>query len=68
MGGMTTTTPFTFQAGLEGLEVYIKEVQAGTEEYDGQLVVQKLDEFADALVQNELPTIESGKMRAAFTV
>ncbi|KAG6816079.1 hypothetical protein H0H87_008810 [Tephrocybe sp. NHM501043] len=60
----------TFQTGLEDLEAYIKDVLAGTKKYDGKLVVTKLDGFADALVQHlheEIPTIESSKMRAAFT-
>ncbi|KAG6908661.1 hypothetical protein DXG01_003755 [Tephrocybe rancida] len=61
----------TFQAGLEDLEIYIKEVLAGTTAYVGDLVVKKLDSFAEELVKHlheELPTIESSKMRAAFTI
>jgi len=59
-----------FSAGFEDLETYIKEIRAGTAKYDGKLVIEKLESFADELVQHlhdELPSIESSKMRAAFT-
>ncbi|KAG5644850.1 hypothetical protein DXG03_007580 [Asterophora parasitica] len=59
-----------FLAGLESLEAYIKEIQAGNAQYDGKLVIEKLDSFADGLVQHlhdELPTLASSRMRAAFT-
>ncbi|KAG6827775.1 hypothetical protein H0H92_010535 [Tricholoma furcatifolium] len=64
----------SFNEGLEDLERYIKEVQEGKVVYDADLVLKKLDSFADALVQHlhdgfvaqELPTIESSKLRAVF--
>ncbi|KAG5644849.1 hypothetical protein DXG03_007579 [Asterophora parasitica] len=61
-----------FKAGLQDLETYLKGVQAGTLTYSGALVVEKLDNFADGLVEHlhevkELPTLEASKMQAAFT-
>ncbi|KAF5384403.1 hypothetical protein D9615_003116 [Tricholomella constricta] len=59
-----------FLTGLEDLSAYIKDIQAGKAKYNGKLITEKLDGFADGLVQHlhdELPTLESSKMRAAFT-
>ncbi|KAK7033264.1 hemerythrin domain-containing protein [Favolaschia claudopus] len=59
-----------FMAGLEDLENYLKAVQAGTETYSGKSIISKLDSFADVLVEHlreEIPTLESSRMRAAFT-
>ncbi|KAG6877391.1 hypothetical protein C0993_007876 [Termitomyces sp. T159_Od127] len=60
-----------FQEGIDDLQRYIKEVLDGKTVYEGNLLIQKLDSFAEELVEHlhdELPTIESTKMRAAFTV
>ncbi|KAJ7285152.1 hypothetical protein C8J57DRAFT_1290571 [Mycena rebaudengoi] len=59
-----------FMAGLEDLEKYFNEVHAGTATYSGPKVIEKLDSFSELLVQHlrdEIPTLESSKMRAAFT-
>ncbi|KAJ7707540.1 hemerythrin HHE cation binding domain-containing protein [Mycena rosella] len=59
-----------FMGGLTDLETYIKAVQDGTATYSGATVIQKLDSFTDALVEHlrdEIPTLESSRMRAAFT-
>ncbi|KNZ73103.1 hypothetical protein J132_01289 [Termitomyces sp. J132] len=59
-----------FQEGLDDLERYIKKVLGGQAVYDGSLVIKKLDSFADDMVKHlhdELSTIESSRMRAAFT-
>ncbi|GLB40033.1 putative hemerythrin HHE cation binding domain [Lyophyllum shimeji] len=59
-----------FKAGLEDLETYIQDIRAGRATYDGKLVTEKLDAFADGLVQHlndELPTLESSKLRAKFS-
>ncbi|KAF5384400.1 hypothetical protein D9615_003115 [Tricholomella constricta] len=59
-----------FSTGLEDLETYIKDVQSGTEQYRSAVVIEKLNSFADALVDHlheELPTLAADKMRAAFT-
>ncbi|KAF7336752.1 Hemerythrin domain-containing protein [Mycena venus] len=59
-----------FMDGLDDLETYLKGVQSGTETYSGKTIIQKLDAFADTLVEHlrdEIPTLESSKMRAAFT-
>ncbi|KAF8206247.1 hypothetical protein K438DRAFT_2014008 [Mycena galopus ATCC 62051] len=59
-----------FMDGLDNLEAYLKGVQAGTETYNGRSIIEKLDSFADVLcehLRDEIPTLESSKMRAAFT-
>ncbi|RDB16538.1 hypothetical protein Hypma_002703 [Hypsizygus marmoreus] len=59
-----------FLPGLEDLETYIKDIRAGKAKYDSKVVIEKLDSFADGLVQHlrdEIPTLESSKMRAAIT-
>ncbi|KAJ7154678.1 hypothetical protein C8R46DRAFT_1118070 [Mycena filopes] len=59
-----------FMDGLTDLETYIKQVQDGGAEYSGRTIIEKLDGFADTLVEHltaEIPTLESSKMRAAFT-
>ncbi|KAG6872660.1 hypothetical protein C0995_007855 [Termitomyces sp. Mi166 len=60
-----------FQEGLQDLERYIKKLLDGKAVYDGNLLIEKLDSFADDMVKHlhdELPTIESSKLRAVFTV
>ncbi|KAG6872661.1 hypothetical protein C0995_007856 [Termitomyces sp. Mi166 len=60
-----------FLGGLEDLEKYNKGVVDSTNKYDGKVVIEKLETFADGLVQHlhdELSTLDSSKMRAAFTV
>ncbi|KAJ7227378.1 hypothetical protein GGX14DRAFT_629689 [Mycena pura] len=60
-----------FMDRLNDLEKYLKEVQAGKVSYNGTTIIEKLDTFSDSLVQHladEIPTLESSKMRAAFTV
>ncbi|KAG6908663.1 hypothetical protein DXG01_003757 [Tephrocybe rancida] len=59
-----------FMGGLDDLGTYVKGVLGGTVKYDGKLLLEKLDTFADGLVQHlhdELPTLESSKMRAVLT-
>ncbi|KAJ7455305.1 hypothetical protein B0H11DRAFT_2067585 [Mycena galericulata] len=59
-----------FMNGLDDLENYLKEVQAGTATYEGAKIIEKLNSFTDLLVEHlrdEIPTLESSKMRAAFT-
>ncbi|KAF7312519.1 hypothetical protein MIND_00265600 [Mycena indigotica] len=59
-----------FLGGLDELDVYLKAVKAGTARYDGAQIIAKLDTFVEALVEHlheEIDTLESGKMRAAFT-
>ncbi|KAJ7928883.1 hypothetical protein B0H13DRAFT_1966700 [Mycena leptocephala] len=59
-----------FMDGLNDLESYFKKVHAGTTTYSGKTVIEKLNGFADALVLHlaeEIPTLESGRLRAAFT-
>ncbi|KAJ6576657.1 hypothetical protein DFH09DRAFT_365617 [Mycena vulgaris] len=59
-----------FMDGLNDLENYVKAVHAGTASYKGATVIQKLEGFADALVQHlhdEIPTLESSRLRAVFT-
>ncbi|KAJ6531951.1 hypothetical protein B0H19DRAFT_1189291 [Mycena capillaripes] len=59
-----------FMDGLNDLEAYFKEVHAGTTPYNGATVIQKINGFADQLVlhlNEEIATIESSRMRAAFT-
>jgi hemerythrin-like domain-containing protein len=41
-----------FMAGLDDLEAYLKGVQSGTETYNGTTIIQKLDSFADTLVEH----------------
>ncbi|KAF8206251.1 hypothetical protein K438DRAFT_1963330 [Mycena galopus ATCC 62051] len=59
-----------FMGGLNDLEAYFKEVHAGTTPYNGDIVVQKLTQFGDALVlhlNEEIATLESSRLRAAMT-
>ncbi|KAF7312518.1 Hemerythrin domain-containing protein [Mycena indigotica] len=59
-----------FMSGLEDLETYLNAVQDGTEKYSGATIIEKLNSFTDILVEHlrdEIPTLESSKMRAAFT-
>ncbi|KAJ7773463.1 hypothetical protein B0H16DRAFT_1512426 [Mycena metata] len=59
-----------FMDGLTDLETYVKQVHAGEAEYSGKTIVAKLDSFTDTLIEHlreEIPTLESSKMRAAFT-
>ncbi|KAJ7860169.1 hypothetical protein B0H13DRAFT_1901142 [Mycena leptocephala] len=59
-----------FLDGLNDLESYFKEVHAGTTPYNGAIVIQKIDGFADDLVlhlNEEIATLESSRMRAALT-
>ncbi|KAJ7707541.1 hypothetical protein B0H17DRAFT_1192023 [Mycena rosella] len=59
-----------FMDGLHDLETYVKEVHAGTTSYKGSIVIQKLESFADALIEHlhdEIPTLESSRLRAVFT-
>ncbi|KAJ6531963.1 hypothetical protein B0H19DRAFT_1189353 [Mycena capillaripes] len=59
-----------FMDGLSDLEEYLKGVQASTATYSGQTIIEKLNSFTDVLVEHlrdEIPTLESSKMRAAFT-
>ncbi|KAJ7222457.1 hypothetical protein GGX14DRAFT_428806 [Mycena pura] len=60
-----------FMDRMNDLEMYLKEVQDGKVPYDGTTIIAKLDSFSDSLVQHlidEISTLESSKMRAAFTV
>ncbi|KAJ7278459.1 hypothetical protein C8J57DRAFT_1307032 [Mycena rebaudengoi] len=62
----------SFMAGLDDLETYIKAVHAdaAATPYSGKTLIAKLDSFSDVLVEHlreEIPTLESSKMRAAFT-
>ncbi|KAF7374753.1 Hemerythrin domain-containing protein [Mycena sanguinolenta] len=59
-----------FMGGLDNLEAYLKGVQNGTETYNGRRIIELLDSFTDLLVEHlrdEIPTLESSKMRANFT-
>ncbi|KAJ6623961.1 hypothetical protein B0H10DRAFT_760354 [Mycena sp. CBHHK59/15] len=59
-----------FMDGLTDVEVYLKELQAGTATYNGALLIGKLNGFCDTLVEQlheEIPTLESSRIRAAFT-
>nr|GAT56030.1 predicted protein [Mycena chlorophos] len=58
-----------FLGGLEEVDEYMKVVQAGSEVYRGEKVVEMLDRFADELVlhlHEEIDTLEASKMRAAI--
>ncbi|KAF7303707.1 GH16 domain-containing protein [Mycena indigotica] len=60
----------TFMGGLQDLQTYFKAVHDGSEAYNGVTVIEKLNSFSDELVRHlvdEIPTLESSKMRAAFT-
>ncbi|KAJ7275740.1 hypothetical protein C8J57DRAFT_1223892 [Mycena rebaudengoi] len=60
----------TAKARLIDFEHYLKDVQGGAATYSAQQLIAKLDSFSDKLVENlhdEIPTLASSKMRAAFT-
>ncbi|KAJ6507973.1 hypothetical protein C8R47DRAFT_1100174 [Mycena vitilis] len=59
-----------FMDGLNDLEEYFKQVHAGTAAYSGATVIEKINEFADALVLHlteEIATLDSSRLRAAMT-
>ncbi|KAJ7067100.1 hypothetical protein C8F01DRAFT_1079288 [Mycena amicta] len=60
----------SFMGGLDNLEAYLKAVQEGTAVYDAATLLEKLDSFAEQLVEHlheEIHTLELSKMRAVFT-
>ncbi|KAJ7511315.1 hypothetical protein B0H11DRAFT_1954698 [Mycena galericulata] len=59
-----------FVPQLRELKEYLEGVKAGGTPYDGALLVQMIDSFGDTMVahlHDEIPTLESSRMRAAFT-
>ncbi|KAJ7067099.1 hypothetical protein C8F01DRAFT_1247500 [Mycena amicta] len=59
-----------FMGGMDDLEVYLKAVQAGTAVYDAATLIEKLDSFAEQLVEHlheEIATLESSKLQAVIT-
>ncbi|KAJ7170811.1 hypothetical protein C8R43DRAFT_1120546 [Mycena crocata] len=59
-----------FMDGLTDLETYLKAVQEGTATYKAATLIEKLNSFADILIEHlreEIATLESSRMREAFT-
>ncbi|KAF8906785.1 hypothetical protein CPB84DRAFT_1844244 [Gymnopilus junonius] len=60
----------TFVPKLEETKKWLEEVQAAKEKYDGRVCVEKINTFADLMVEHleyEVPTLSREKIRAAFT-
>ncbi|KAJ7644766.1 hypothetical protein FB45DRAFT_299503 [Roridomyces roridus] len=60
----------TFVPQLVQLKEWIESVRAGTEMYDGKLLVEKVHSFSDIMINHlneEIPSLESSRMRAVFT-
>jgi len=60
-----------FMDGVKELETFLNGVQDGTQEYNGERVIEMLEGFAPVLAQHlhdEIPTLDSAKLRAAMTV
>ncbi|KAG6817123.1 hypothetical protein H0H93_007510, partial [Arthromyces matolae] len=53
-----------FQHGVDDFEAYIKDVLHGKAVYSGDLVIKKLDSFADTL---EIPTLKASRIRETCT-
>ncbi|KAJ6617141.1 hypothetical protein B0H10DRAFT_2034265 [Mycena sp. CBHHK59/15] len=59
-----------FVPQLVELQQHLEEIKAGKTEYDGRLIVEKIHSFGDTMIDHlntEIPTLESGRMRAVFT-
>jgi len=59
-----------FVPQLAELEHYLNDVKSGKENYDGALVVKKINSFSDSMFEHlndEIPTLESSRIRAVFT-
>jgi len=59
-----------FVPQLEELQKYLEDAKAGKQEYDGALIVEKINSFGDIMVNHlnqEIPTLESSRLREKFT-
>jgi len=59
-----------FVPQAEQLEKYLKDVQEGKDKYDGKRIVDTIESFGDVMLEHlnaEVETLESSRMRAAFT-
>ncbi|KAH9487381.1 hypothetical protein JR316_0001456 [Psilocybe cubensis] len=60
----------SFVPQLDATAQWCRDVQAGKEQYDANVFLEKINSFGDLMYEHlvhELPTLESSKIKAAFT-